>query len=335
MPPRMLRRPVTITVWLIVSVVVLAISPLLLAIAELVAALRRDRRAPLVTRVVMAYFARELTTLAGCGMVWLLAGCGLLMRRPRIQELHWRLLRWFVGGIARSALETLDIKVLESSGSEQADAALRSEGPLLVLARHAGPGDTVLVIDRLLSHFGRRPSVVFKETLALDPSVDLIAHRLPHAVLDTDDRAECERRIARTAAVLGDRGALLIFPEGGNFTPERRRGALRSLMRRGERAAAEAGKRMEHVLPPRPLGTLSALAANPDADVIFAAHTGLGVAAYPREIWRNLPVGRTFRTRMWLARRAEIPTDEDGVAAWLNGWWSHIDDWIDACGQEE
>jgi hypothetical protein len=97
--------------------------------------------------------------------------------------------------------------------------------------------------------------------------------------------------------------------------------------------AAEAGRRMEHVLPPRPSGTLAALRSNPAADVVFAAHTGLGLAAYPRDIWRNLPIGRTFRTRMWLAPRAEVPMVEDEVAAWLNDWWSRVDDWIDACGE--
>lgn len=334
MPRPAIRRPVTITLWIMVSAVVLASSPLLVAVAELAAALTRDRRPALVTRVLIAYFARELTTLIACGVIWLLAGGGLAIHRRRFQDLHWRLLRWFVGGIARSALETLEIKVEEAAGSEEAAAALRGGAPLLVLSRHAGPGDTVLLINRLLADFGRRPSVVFKEAVVLDPSVDLIAYRLPHAVLDTDDRAECEARIARTAAALGRRGALLLFPEGGNFTPERRRSALRSLKRRGEHAAVEAGRHMEHLLPPRPSGTVAALGANPSAEIVFAAHTGLGLAAYPREIWRHLPVGRTFRTRMWLVPRAEVPVAEEEVAAWLNGWWNRIDDWIDTCRDE-
>lgn len=85
-----------------------------------------------------------------------------------------------------------------------------AEKPLLIFSRHAGPGDTVLLIDQLLSRYARRPSVVFKETLALDPSIDLIAHRLPHAVLDTDNREECEARIEQTAGKLGAHGALAV-----------------------------------------------------------------------------------------------------------------------------
>lgn len=334
MPPAAVRRPVSITLWILLSLLVLVLSPLLVAVAQLVAALTGDPRLMLMTRIVLAYFARELMTLIACGAIWLLAGAGLAMRSRRIQALHWRLLRSFVAGIAESVMRTLRIQILEEPGSEAAAAALREPGALLVLSRHAGPADTILLIDRILRHFARRPSVVFKDTIVLDPSIDLIAHRLPHAILDVDDPPECEARIGRTAAALGPRGALLIFPEGGNFTPERRRRALRSLRRHGKRAAADAAATMEHVLPPRPAGTVAALRANPTAAVVFAAHTGLGLAAYPREIWRELPVGRTLVTRLWLVPRSDIPTGEDGISEWLNDWWSRIDDWIDERGGE-
>jgi 1-acyl-sn-glycerol-3-phosphate acyltransferase len=334
MPPAPIRRPLSVTAWLLLSTIALAISPVVLAITELIAMITGDRRAALLTRIVLAYFARELTTLIACGALWLSALGGLRMKARPFQTLHWRLLGWFVGGIARSVLRTLEIEVTEEPGSEPASRALRRDGPVLVLSRHAGPADTILLVDRLISCFARWPSVVFKEAIALDPSVDLIAHRLPHAVLDLDDPAECEQRISRTAAALGSRGALLLFPEGGNFTRERRRKALASLRRRRRHSAARAAERMEHVLPPRPTGTVAAIRANIDADVVFAAHTGLGLAAYPREIWRHLPVGRTLRTRMWLVARSEIPSGDEEMARWLTDWWLRIDRWIDGHGEE-
>ena len=334
MPPPAIRRPVSITLWLVVSTAFIVMSPLVLLVAELVAVVVGDRRAAITTRICIAYFTRELATLTACGALWVVSGGGWRLGAPSIQALHWRLLRWFVGGIARSVTQSLQIGIAEDAGSEAAAAALRSDHPSMVLSRHAGPADTVLVIDRLVSHFGRRPSVVFKEALVLDPAVDLLAYRLPHAVLDTDDAPECEARIAQTAAVLGPRGALVIFPEGGNFTPQRRQRALRSLRRRGQRAAAEAGERMQHVMPPRPSGTVAALRANPTANVVFAAHTGLGLAAYPWDMWRDMPVNRTLRTRMWLVPRSEIPSGEDEIAAWLNEWWTRIDRWIDERGEE-
>jgi 1-acyl-sn-glycerol-3-phosphate acyltransferase len=334
MPPPAIRRPVSITLWLAVSITLLAVSPAVLLLAELLSLVTGDRRLAIATRVCLVYCTRELVTLFACAAIWLAGGTRKL-GSASIQSLHWRLLRWFVGGLARSVAGSLNIRILEETGSEPAATALHGDEPLLVLSRHAGPADTVLLIDRLLSHFGRRPSVVFKEPLVLDPAVDLLAHRLPHAALDTSDPGECEARIAQTTAALGRRGVLLMFPEGGNFTPQRRRRALRSLRRRGQQAAAAAGDRMQHVLPPRPAGTVAALRANPTRDVVFTAHTGLGLAAYPRDIWRDLPMNRTLRTRMWLVPRSDIPGGEDEIAAWLNEWWTRIDRWITERGEEE
>ena len=57
---------------------------------------------------------------------------------------------------------------------------------------------------------------------------------------------------------------------------------------------AAHAEHMSHVLPPRPTGALAPLRGNPEADVIFGAHSGLGLAAFPREIWHETPLGRTF-----------------------------------------
>jgi 1-acyl-sn-glycerol-3-phosphate acyltransferase len=199
----------------------------------------------------------------------------------------------------------------------------------LFFCRHAGPGDTILLIDRLLTHFDRLPSVVFKESVALDPCVDLIGHRLPHAVLDTSKKEECDARIEEVAAGLGGHGVLVLFPEGGNFTPERRRRAIRKLWRSDRRSEAAKAEAMSHVLPPRPTGALAALRGNPEANVIFAAHSGLGLAAFPTQIWREPPIGKTFHTHMWLSPAAERPLDPDEQVAWIYDWWKRLDNWIE------
>jgi 1-acyl-sn-glycerol-3-phosphate acyltransferase len=334
MPPPAIRRPISITVWLVLSLTALTLAPVLWVIAELLCALTGDRRAAMAVRLLLVYFLRELLTLCACGATWLLAGAGWKMNSRPIEALHWRLLRWFTAGLACSVLNTLQIEVEEAPASADAAQALLRDGPMIVLSRHAGPADTLMIIDRLLSHFARRPSVVFKEAITLDPSIDLITHRLPHAVLDIEDPPECEARIARTAARLGERGALLLFPEGGNFTRERRRKALASLRRHGHTEAARAGEEMQHVMAPRPAGTVAALRGNAEADIVFMAHTGLGLAAFPRELWRELPIGGTLRTRMWFVPRSEVPADDEDVAAWLTDWWLRLDRWIDGQGTE-
>jgi 1-acyl-sn-glycerol-3-phosphate acyltransferase len=333
MPPTAIRRPITVTVWLVMSVVCLVLSPILLGLAALASALWGRPQLLIFTRLVVAYFALELATLIACGALWLASGAGVLMSTRRFQHLHYRLLRWFVHGFAQRWLALLEIDV---AADEPPDAlrAMEADRPLLFFSRHAGPGDTILLIDRLLTRFDRLPSIVFKQSVAIDPCVDLIAHRLPHAVLDTADREECEARIEEVAAGLGDRGVLLLFPEGGNFTAERRHRAIRKLWRTGRRREAVKADQMSHVLPPRPSGALAALRGNPEADVIFAAHSGLGLAAFPREIWHAAPLRMTFTTHMWLSPAAQRPLDPDAQVHWLYAWWERVDGWIEEQGTE-
>jgi 1-acyl-sn-glycerol-3-phosphate acyltransferase len=328
MPPAAVRRPLTVTVWLLMSALVLVLSPLLLVLAALAVAIIRRPQPMLLTRLLIAYFARELGVLVACGVLWLSSGFGLKLRSRRFQLLHYRLLRWFVHGLAQRALTLLEIDVMPRP-SDAAARALADDRPVLFFSRHAGPGDTVLLVDLLITRYNRFPSVVFKDTLAIDPSVDLIGHRLPHAVLDTSDAANCEARIREVTAQLGSRGVLLLFPEGGNFTRERRREAVRKLWRKHMRRQAAIASEMSHVLPPHPTGALAALRGNPGADVIFGAHTGLGLAAFPGELWRRTPIGATLTTRMWLEPAADRPHDPDQQISWLYSWWKRIDEWID------
>jgi 1-acyl-sn-glycerol-3-phosphate acyltransferase len=327
-PAPWVRRPITISIWLIVSSAGLLASPLLLVAGRLATAITRRPQPLIVARLLVTYFARELTTLVAAGALWAASGAGARIRTDRFTELHWRLVRWFIHGITARALSMCDIRIAPEPAPEAA-RALKQDGPLILFSRHAGPGDTLLVLDQLLCRYDRRPSVVLKQAIALDPAVDLLAHRLPHAVLDPADSEDARSQIESIAAGLGPRGVLLLFPEGANFTRERRREALARLRRRGRRRALERAQRMSHVLPPRPSGALAALRGSRGADVVFAAHTGLGLAAYPRELWREMPIGETLRTRMWLVPGRELPAQADDQVTWLNEWWERIDRWIE------
>lgn len=324
MPPQPLRRPLAVASVLILG----ALTPVALALAA-VARLLGARKPAIAVRIVIAYCLRELGVLAIGAGLWMLSAGARLAGRPRIQGLYWSALRWFVNGLAQRALDLLQIDVREDI-DEQTAAALRGDAPLIVLSRHAGPGDTVFLIDRLISHWSRHPSIVLRKAVALDPAIDIFTSRLPHGVIDSAEGDAAERRIEELSAQLGSRGVLLLYPEGGNFTAERRRSALASLRRRGRRRAAAAAQRMAHVLPPRPSGVLAALRGNPDAPIVFVAHTGLGLAAYPGQIYRELPIGRTLLLRLRLAGRDEVPPTEEGQVQWLNQRWLEIDDWVDA-----
>jgi 1-acyl-sn-glycerol-3-phosphate acyltransferase len=333
MPPAAVRRPITVTVWLVMSIVCLTLSPVLLALAALMfcrdrASASIDFRAP--AGGLLRAGARDADRLRA---LWLASCGGVFMGTERFQGLHYRLLRWFVHGFASRWVSLLDIAVPAQEPTE-ATRALQSDRPMLFFSRHAGPGDTILLNDRLLTRFDRFPSVVFKQSIALDPCVDLIGHRLPHAVLDTSDQEGSKQRIEKVAAGLRGRGVLLLFPEGGNFTAERRRRAIRKLWRTGRRREAFQAEHMSHVLPPRPTGALAALRGNPGADVIFGAHSGLGLAAFPRELWPETPLGKTFKTHMWLSPAAEHPAEPEAQVAWIYEWWTRLDQWIEEQGTE-
>jgi 1-acyl-sn-glycerol-3-phosphate acyltransferase len=328
MPARWIRRPLTVTAWIAVALIFVALSPVLLAAAWIADRLSSSRQPLIWARLVLTYFSRELVALGACGLLWLFSGGGRLIGTARFQRAHWRLLRWFAAAIAAAVLSRLDIEEAPEP-SPDAERALHGQQPVLVFSRHAGPADTFLMIDRLASGFGRHPSVILKHTWALEPFVDLLGRRLPHAMIDTADGEAAVAQIESVASQLGPHGALLLFPEGGNFTPQRRRSILHKLRRKGRRRAAARAQQLSNVLPPRPSGALAAIRGNPRADVVFAAHTGLGLAAYPRDLWRDTPIGRTLRTRMWLVPAAEIPGDSDEQVEWLNRWWRRIDAWIE------
>ncbi len=296
MPPTPVRRPLTITVWIVVSLAYLALSPLLLLLAALASNVMRRPQLFLLARMLVVYFARELGVLLACGALWVRSGFGWRIRGPRMQRLHYRLLEWFVHGLAAEALGLLDIRVAPDV-SPAARSALEHDRPLLCFSRHAGPGDTIFIVDLLQSRYGRLPSVVFRDALSLDPSVDLIGHRLPHAVLDSSDRQECLDRIESVAANLGPRGVLLLFPEGGNFTPERRRRALRKLWRKGRRPKCRRDFLHPHRPGPGrlPQGDLAQHSDRPDAEDPDVARAAVPEAAGSR---------RAGRLAVWMVEAA-------------------------------
>jgi 1-acyl-sn-glycerol-3-phosphate acyltransferase len=321
--PPAARRRIAFALSLTLEIIVLGWAPLLLGLAAVAQALGA-RKPMIAVRSVLIYCGLELGVLTAGGALWAL---GPIMGRPARQRLHWRLQHWFVHGAAARILEMLEVEITEEASADAA-ALLAGSEPAIVLSRHAGPGDTVFLIDRLMEHYRRRPSVVLRQAVALDPAIGLLTNRLPHGVIDPSDPDGSSALIGRLAADLSPHGLLLIYPEGGNFSRERRLRALNSLHRRGRRKAVAVARRMSNVLPPQPAGVLAALRGNPRAPVVFIAHTGLGLAAYPREIYRELPLGGQMRFRTWMVSRDDVPEGDEERIAWLNGWWLEVDRWV-------
>ncbi|WP_051965749.1 hypothetical protein [Kitasatospora mediocidica] len=122
--------------------------------------------------------------------------------------------------------------------------------------------------------------------------------------------------------------ALVLFPEGGNFTERRRRRAIRWLRHHGEHRRAAHAALDRYVLPPRTAGTLAALAAAPGADVVFVAHTGLDGIDSLATAWNGIPLRHRVHAHWWRVPAADLPTDEDARTLWLLDQWDRVDDWV-------
>jgi len=104
--------------------------------------------------------------------------------------------RFFLSRARSPALITAD-DLLEFNLDGEAVDALHAGGPLIVLSRHAGPGDTIFLLDQLVSRFGRRPSIVFKQTLAIDPMQPQarVATRVPDRGATETNRRQRDRNM--------------------------------------------------------------------------------------------------------------------------------------------
>jgi 1-acyl-sn-glycerol-3-phosphate acyltransferase len=269
--------------------------------------------------------ARHLAALFACLGLWVAGGFGARIDRPAIQQLHYDLLRWFVRGVYDTieGLAKVRVRVFESAAAGAMLSA--KDRPVVVLGRHAGEGDTLLVINELLVRHGRHPQLVMHERLRLDPFIDVVGTRLPNRFLDPRG-GESEGDIAGLAARLDGSAALIIFPEGRNFSTAHRQRAIDRLQAAGHEDEARRAEEMAHVSAPRPGGVLAALDAAPGADVVILGHvgfpTGLG------EAWRQLPVAQTIDIRLWHAPAETIPDGRDARIDWLFDRWAELDAWV-------
>jgi 1-acyl-sn-glycerol-3-phosphate acyltransferase len=336
LPPTPIRRVLLVPLVVVIACALAALTP---AVALLTAAFNlisrrtrpeRPRRSRLlrVTWLGLAWSAGETAALTVSLCLWLVSGFGGRLDTEPYQARNYGVIKWFLDLIYRVAGRACGLSVTVTGPPE---AGQGGDRPLIVLSRHAGPGDSLLLIHYLLSVCERRPRVVMKATLQLDPSMDILANRVPNAFLHRAGSHHVDQ-IRRLAVSLDGSSALAIFPEGGNWTPHRWRRAIDRLRRGGRPDLAERAAAMPNVLPPHASGALAAIEACPAADVIFVAHTGLDRLVSVRDVWRGLRTDMEIRARWWRVPAASVPraVTREAQLTWLYDWWQRIDAWITA-----
>lgn len=336
LPPRWIRRLVLDPLFVPVELVLAGLLGAVAGVAWLLGRTFRLVRLPWLTRgrvwrlagLGSYYLLLDLAMLLGGFMLWLRWPLGARRHPVEWRRRHTVLLRWALERLLVASRGTLGF---ELSLTDPLPIAPDHPPPVLVLARHAGPGDSFTLVHLIASYLDRCPRVVLKAALQWDPGLDVVLNRLLAYFLPSRSGAGEDRtaRLAELAAGLTAADALLLFPEGGNWTPNRHRRAVRRLWRAGRRRAARIAAANPHVLPPRPGGTLACLAARPDADVLVVAHTGLDNLVSPALMWRALPlVDRPMLVGWCLVQAAELPRSEESRLAWLTAQWSRVDDWV-------
>jgi 1-acyl-sn-glycerol-3-phosphate acyltransferase len=273
--------------------------------------------------VVLALVLESVVLIAMFGL-WLASGFGVAVRTPPFEYLHYQLVGWYLRILFREATRVLRLNV-EVEGPLPDEYLDR---PLVVFCRHAGPGDSFLLVNALVNWYAREPRIVLSAALQWDPAIDVVLNRLPNRFISEGGGEHVEKRVAELATGLDHNDAFVIFPEGGNFTERRRVAGITRLRKRGLHDMARRSEAMRHVLAPRPGGVVAALAAAPAADVVWVAHTGLDHLYTVADVWRALPLDNTVRMRWWRVPAVEVPKSAEAQIDWLYQWWERIDDWV-------
>lgn len=341
-PPKWVRRLVIAPLVVVLGLVALAVTPLALLIFLAVVSLLPHVRTLRVVWLAFVYLVWDALLLIVLFVLWIASGFGWRLRSPGFQRAHYvlagfalRSLFWVFGSSLRLTIATSGA---EGDHEDPDRSSIFAPGtPLIVASRHAGPGDSFILIHMLLNRAHRMPRIVLAQKLQWDPGIDVLLGRVPSRFIApagfgpkrTGGGAAVEAEIGGLAAGMSGDDALVIFPEGGNFTVRRRRSRIDRLRGTGHEEMAERAEGFTHVMAPHPGGVHAALAAS-EADIVFVAHTGLEGLVTLGDMWHALPIDKRITMHAWRVPRSQIPEGLDAQASWLFDWFARIDAWIDA-----
>ena len=240
-------------------------------------------------------------------VLWVASGFGIWQRSAAFVRANYGFMRWWLKLANVGARRLFRLKIWIEDRPEP------TPGPILVFSRHAGPGDSLLLMEGLSNDYHRRTRIVMKEFLQWDPMVDVIFNRVPSAFVPVGRKGgdPLIQAIADLAAGMGTDDAFVIFPEGGNYTRNRARRAIEKLREIGRPDLAEWAEELKNTLPPRSTGVRVALANAPEnTDVVFVGHAGLETFVTAGDIWRGMPSDTEVLARVWYVPAEDVPPAE-------------------------
>ena len=311
---RLRRRVVSIGGLMIVALGTTVTLPLWVPLIVLVDLITGSRRLAL-TRLTVFGWAWSLVEVAGLAA----ALVSFLRGRALDHPTQYRLMGWWASVLMRAMASALAIRP-EVHGTEH----LRPGGAI-VLCRHASLADSLFSAWAIRVIAGVNPRYVLKRELLGDPCLDVVGLRVPNHFVDrsaVDSSTDLEA-LESLAAGLDAESVVVIFPEGTRANARKRERALRSIAASDpDRAARLADLRC--LLPIRPSGTLALLRGAPEADLVFAWHTGFDGLDTFGGIYRRLRNGG--HDSVFVASRvARSDVPDEGLLEWLDERWLRMD----------
>lgn len=326
LPPPFIRRAVIGPLVFALCLVLIAISPLFLALAAIADLfLPGHWRTFRVVGFGAFYLVYEVIGLIAMFVLWVASGFGWRIRSERWREIQYRFMTLWLLGMYRGVGLLFGIRIRIEDRPEP------QPGPLLVFCRHAGPGNSLMLVGTLMLAYGRRPRIVMLAKLQWDPLFDTMLNRLPNRFITHDKKSSARyvSAIGDLAKGMGDRDTFVLFPEGRDFTQRLRLRAIDYLKEKGFDRYAERAEQMTNVLPPRHRGPMAAITSAPEADVVFVAHELLEELGTFKGLWSRVPLEDSIEARYWRIPAAEVPRTEQEIIDWLYAWWETIDEWVD------
>jgi 1-acyl-sn-glycerol-3-phosphate acyltransferase len=320
-----LRRVVTIPSCALLFATVWSALPLLLGLAALVDVVRG--RGFVVIRTVTCiawYLACEIAGLVFALALWVVYRLSARRGREAFVRRNHRLLDLWARAVGRVSfrLFSLDFFV-------EGDEAF-GRRPVLLLLRHASVVDAVLVALLVSGVRGIRLRYVFERKLLWDPFVDVVGNRLPNYFVPrggvhTIQQIDAAAHVADGMAA--GEGAV-IYPEEAKFSSTVRKRLIEEFRERGDEPRAVRAAVLEHVLLPKPSGTLAFVEKHSGKDLVFCSHTGLEPAASFRRMWNGELVGKTIHVMFWKSRAEDVPKDRDSLETWMFEQWRIANDFV-------
>ena len=82
------------------------------------------------------------------------------------------------------------------------------------------------------------------------------------------------------------------------------------------------------LLPPRPGGTLALIAAAPNLDLVFCAHSGFEGASHFSTLINGSWTGADVHIRFWRIARRDVPAEANDQRAFLFAQWDRMQETI-------